>query len=273
MINISKKIELTQEQIKELIYLHNKGYGKRRISKEMNIKEGVIYRYKKELGLHTLEGKDLSKYSYDRTVFNKIDTEEKAYWLGFLYADGCVHKRTLSIRLKKEDDIHLKKFLKFLKSNKTMQYGKQNSFGTITEYVSLQINSVDIVEDLKNLGCLERKSLKLTFPDEEIIPKELVFHFIRGYLDGDGSITFTKRTKAYEVKFVGTENFLNGIKNILGVNPPLRKRRETDECFCFAIGGNIQVLNILNKIYENSTIYLDRKYKRYIELVEKYSKV
>lgn len=273
MINISKRIELTEKQIEELINLHNQKKGRRKIAKEMGIGDGVVYRYLKELNLETIKSSDMAKYTYDREVFKKIDSSEKAYWLGFLYADGCVHRNTLSIRLMKEDDVHLKKFLNFLKSNKTMQYGEQNSFGTIVEYVLLQINSVDIVKDLKRLGCVERKSLILTFPSEDIVPKTFIMDFIRGYLDGDGSIKHSKPTDAYEINFVGTDDMLLGILEVFGKQTKLRKRRETDVCSYFSIGGNLQVLSLLDKIYNNATVYLDRKYERYLKLKEKYSKM
>lgn len=233
----------------------------------------VVNRYIKELNLDTIKGRDLSRYKYDRSFFNIIDNEKKAYWLGFIYADGCVYKRTLSIRLSTKDKSHLDKFLLDIKSDKTMQFGTQDSFGKETEYVQLQINSVDIVEDLKKLGIVERKSLILNFPSEDIVPKHLQKHFIRGYIDGDGCITRTRRTNSYEIKAVGTENMLNGILKSLEKDTQLRKRRETDSCYYFSIGGNLQVLNILNWLYEDSTVYLDRKYEKYIELKSQYINV
>ena len=68
----------------------------------------------------------MNKYYYNKDFFNKIDTEEKAYWLGFLYADGCIVTRSkckkvtpmsLELVLSSIDINHLYKFLNSLESN------------------------------------------------------------------------------------------------------------------------------------------------------------
>ena len=64
----------------------------------------------------------MSKYTYNENYFKIIDSEEKAYWLGFLYADGCITRfyrneklksMSLELTLQSNDIEHLKKFLKF----------------------------------------------------------------------------------------------------------------------------------------------------------------
>ena len=66
------------------------------------------------------------KYSYDSNFFEKIDSEAKAYWLGFLYADGYIHRNykngkiksmSLELSLKSEDRAHLENFLRDIRSN------------------------------------------------------------------------------------------------------------------------------------------------------------
>ena len=58
--------------------------------------------------------------TFDEHSFDVIDTEEKAYWLGFLYADGNVSntKNEVGITLQSSDIKHLYKFKTFLKSSK-----------------------------------------------------------------------------------------------------------------------------------------------------------
>lgn len=158
------------------------------------------------------------KYTVDENYFETISTPNKAYWLGFLYADGCILVRerknsksyVLEISLREDDILHLEKLKMSLKSNTPIKHK------TIKDkYKSCRINICNkkICEDLIRLGCTPRKSLTLTFPNEEQVPKKLIPHFIRGYLDGDGCIFNDGKTAI--VNFVGTYDFLNSIQEIM----------------------------------------------------------
>ena len=129
------------------------------------------------------------KYNVNDVYFNKIDTEEKAYWLGFLLADGCIHERDgqdrLSLVLGIKDKNHLEKFKKSLSfEGPIIDYTKKSGLfiGLIHSYI--RITSQLLVNDLAKVGCMPRKTLTLEFP---IIYDELRHHFIRGYFDGDGN--------------------------------------------------------------------------------------
>lgn len=71
------------------------------------------------------------------------------------------------------------------------------------------LRSQKTVNDLKRLGCTEQKSLNLTFPTKEQVPPHLLHHFIRGYFDGDGSISLYNND--YHVSIVGTESFIKSL--------------------------------------------------------------
>ena len=85
-------------------------------------------------------------------------------------------------------------------------------------YIQAYANIRDkkMVDDLNKLGCVNNKSLILTFPSEDQVPVKYLSHFIRGYFDGDGSLHFTQSGKAknpnYKINFLGTENLLIGIR-------------------------------------------------------------
>lgn len=174
----------------------------------------------------------MSKYTYNESYFEKIDSHEKAYWLGFLYADGCITRfyrneklksMSLELTLKSDDEDHLYKFLKCLESNVPIQHKTiKNKY-----YASrLVINCTKMCRDLINLGCTPQKSLTLTFPNEKILSEKYISSFICGYFDGDGgvhygeSIVFNKnRNKeylqySYSCYFCGTQSFLNSIRDI-----------------------------------------------------------
>lgn len=211
----------------------------------------------------------IKNYQNDRSTnhkaFSKIDTEEKAYWLGFLYADGNVSSTCNSIELSlhQQDFETLEKFKKFIKGDNKYHFCKK------WKVIRYAFCSKKVKEDLINLGCVPKKSLILKFPTEKQVPNHLIHHFIRGYFDGDGCISKATRDKNLTFKsavsVMSTEHFLNGIVKSLNINTKqvfqkaARCSEKTVELkLCFNLG-----IDFLNKIYSNSTIHLRRKYIRY----------
>lgn len=213
------------------------------------------------------------KYTLNSNIFEKIDTEEKAYWLGFLYADGCVHKNSnyTILSLSIVDIEHLEKFRNFVSSNAPIHiYSKKIG----KDYCRFAISSKKLKNDLIRHGCTELKTTSLTFPD--FLPNEFIKDFTRGYFDGDGSITYVTTQKQYKFRMCGTKEFLGSVKILFGIINPLTQRHPERDVNNYDIdfGGNIKVYKILNILYENSHVYLDRKFKRYCRLrslhIEKY---
>ena len=175
----------------------------REICKKHNISREYASKILKEQGISLRK-----KISSDDTLFEKIDTEEKAYWLGFLYADGNVYyneKRVsyrIELGLAEKDLNHLEKFKKFLNCTNEIKY-RQN----IKAY-RIMIGSKKMCNDLIKLGCVPNKSLILTFPTEDQVPLELQRHFIRGYFDGDGCITYRKSGSSPGINMLGNLEFL-----------------------------------------------------------------
>lgn len=200
------------------------------------------------------------------SLFKNIDSEEKAYWLGFLFADGNVHSTTnqITICLKIADYSHLEKFKKFIGANNRIYINDK------TKSCRYQFFSKEMKLDLINLGCIPKKSLTLEFPTK--IPKHLITYFIRGYFDGDGCLTYYKKSKSKIcdlvipcIKILGTSDLLNGIKDNFSFNSgTIRKANIKGSDFCKEVGYyGINAINFLNNIYYNSNIHLERKYLRY----------
>ena len=127
-----------------------------------------------------------------------------------------------------------------------------------------------MVEDLNKLNVVDNKSLILTVPN---IPNSLKRDWIRGYTDGDGSISRTKskskKLYEYQLKICGTKEVLTSILSYLGKdNQKLYERNyDNKNNYYISIGGNIQTKECLDIIYGNASIYMDRKYKRYTDLL------
>lgn len=207
--------------------------------------------------------------------FDSIDTEEKAYWLGFIFADGNISKSErmykgklkrgnyrFELSLKAEDKYHLEKFAKVIGFNKEVKTSKATNR---TNRCRLYFNNKHLWTILNSYGCTPNKSLTLTFPKLEIfLNKELIKHFIRGYIDGDGSICYRNAAHTdFQLRILGTENFLTTLQQQL----PLEKQNKLHKdinIFELCFNGS-RGLYVCNYLYKNSNIYLDRKYSRYIE--------
>ena len=220
------------------------------------------------------------KYSYDSDFFEKIDSEAKAYWLGFLYADGYIHRNykngkiksmSLELSLKSEDRVHLENFLRDIKSNvpikdKVIKLNDKKYFAN-----RVIVSNTKMCRDLVNLGCVPNKSLILTFPSYDIVPKEFMWDFIRGYFDGDGSIYYNNKehTIKVEMVFVGTQNFLKGINDFLLLEgiPSVFKIYQKGNAFEMYIYGYDNIIMIYDKFYHTATRYLKRKKDKFDEMI------
>ena len=254
----------------EIEYLKNNYLVKtnKELSKELNRSKSAIDLKINRLGLVK------SPYYYDHNFFENINNEEKAYWLGFIMADGCVtigknNSCELTIHLQTRDIGHLKKFNKSLKGNVPIQTKERlctftNKYNKIS---IIRFYSQKMVHDLEKYNVIPRKSLVKEFPTN--LPKELMNHYIRGYFDGNGCIT--NSDKYVGCSFCsGSFKFIEGLRKFLNENgiktSPTRKKDKDSNCYIIQIYGIKNCDNFLNYIYKNSTIYLDRKFNKKSQL-------
>lgn len=271
-----RKCPFTIEEQYEMISEYEDGRSSVELSAKYGKAPSTIHHYLRKFSIPTRSNKINSrKFEVDHSYFKNIDDEHKAYWWGFICADGyltCGNK--VCIALAECDIEHLKKFAHDINTDYSIKTYKK-SIGK--NYSRIQITSDEMYKDLKCLGVIEHKSLKLAAPEIEDI--DLKRHFIRGYYDGDGSISYYKVNYwyAYKFKITGTTSMLNFIKDFIENNTKIKvgafyKRRKNDtDNYSFDIGGNIQVVKLLELLYYNSTIYLDRKYERYMTLYNHYN--
>lgn len=213
--------------------------------------------------------------------FDSIDTEEKAYWLGFIFADGNVSRSEwtkkdgtvkkgvyrMEVSLKSEDVSHLEKLKTALEVTKEINISKAPFR---KERCRLFFNNKHMWTVLNSYGCVPNKSLSLKFPDKEIFKTEdLIKHFIRGYIDGDGCISYNNgvHTKM-SLRILGTESFLNSAQIYLPLERKNKLAKTTNIYeLCF---NNSRGLYICHYLYKTATVYLDRKYIRYKEYCRLY---
>lgn len=210
------------------------------------------------------------KYNANFNYFESIDSAEKAYWLGFIYADGFVlsDRNVFGISLQRKDREHLQAFKDCLNSDYPIADYEttESSYKVNTPYSRFSITSRKMKEDLVSHGVFKNKSNILLYPTS--VPNEFIYDWCRGYFDGDGSLSFNSITSEYKFRFVGTREVLVGIQKLFGVEHlSLTKRKEdNNNNYALDIGGHNQIIPMLDKLYENSTIHLQRKYVRYCNL-------
>lgn len=203
------------------------------------------------------------KYPIVEDYFENIDTSEKAYWLGFITADGCVHsKNTLSIQLGERDVKHLEKFRDVISPNRLISiYYPKNNYSHNPPLYKLAIHNSKIKEDLEKLNVVPRKTYITKFPN---IDPKFYKDFIRGVFDGDGSICISKNSKTFSI--IGNRQLMSEIQNILmkECNLNLTKLIEVHPERCIGIynlvyRGNIQVQRIYEYLYTGAEVFLERK--------------
>ncbi len=210
----------------------------------------------------------MKKYDIDENYFEKIDSPEKAYLLGLIYADGCNYTPTNTVTLcLQEQDKHILEDIKeLLHYNAPLKKIKPKKESHQTSFV-LTIHSKKISTDLTALGVMQNKTFKITFP---YIDKDLFSHFIRGYFDGDGCIITGKRME--RVSFVGTDSFINTIQDIfleklnLSKTVTYKRNKEKNISTCY-YKGRYSCKKIRDYLYNESTIHFKRKYLKFFSLL------
>lgn len=269
-------MKYTQELVSTMYDLYiNKKYTYPDLIREFNICEGSLVRVFKKAGFKTRSESERRRvYKINENFFDEIDTEEKAYFLGLLYADGHNNTNNNCIRLTLQDRdkeiviklnslIHPDKPIKFTDSSKQRAIGKN-----WRDYYGVSIVNKHMSERLVKLGCTSKKSLTLTFPSLNQVPEHLIQHFIRGYFDGDGSVSYPT------FSIVGTPEFLEIVqKYFLKIYSftikklVLDKRCQNLVALCYSSKKEVPL--IYDWLYKDATIFFERKKIKFEEIIIK----
>lgn len=226
-----------------------------------------------------------SPYNCDYDFFQCIDTEEKAYWFGFIASDGWIsvnestNSGCLGIELQASDVNHLKKFNKSINGNYKISERERlceisTKPNSISKECCIRIFSINMVNDLINIGITSDKTHEFQFPiwlDEELYP-----HFIRGYFDGDGCVrTRTRRLASGEIVeypvcdiISANKDFLDKLRTLMYEKYGICSYIYMDKnCYRLYVHKNEHTIAFLNYMYHDAHIYLDRKYKKYLSII------
>ncbi len=260
-------------KIPDVIQDYSNGITIRDIAKKYRSSEETISKVLKENGIEVF--RNGVRPCFNHHIFDVIDTEQKAYWLGFIWADGCIlnqkddkHNYGFELGISIKDIEHLKLFCDFIELDKTkinIRLGKEHIFRDKTiksgESCRIQISNEHFWKNLYNLGCVPNKTYNEFFPKIEIFKSiNLVSHFIRGFFDGDGWVYRDKRN--YLIAGIcGQQKFLESILKYLPESLIKNTVSSSDtEVIKILKWGGTKAETFLNYIYNNSTVSLERKF-------------
>lgn len=221
-----------------------------------------------------ITNKKTKGYPRNSNFFNIIDTPEKAYWLGMFYSDGSVKANSNQIVLGLKDKEHVEKFKQAIEAiNNKIITIEDKRFSKICYRYDFSIHDKQLHDDLIKQGVLINKSYK-NFGLPKLNDLNLMRHFIRGYYDGDGGLSYkinheNPSKSIFKVSFIGNKQFLTELKNFLNRDKiSLCQNPVSKITYDFSMSGRQQVLSFLNWLYQdtNELIRLDRKYNKYLEL-------
>lgn len=208
--NANCKFTILQEN--EIINEYLSGKSMYILGKNYNCDPSTI---KNILRAYNIQSRSLSQArinylgrTLNEDIFEKIDSCDKAYWLGVMYSDGYISKtnqytNSFGISVNKKDKEWLEKFSNFLGYNGNINdYVSTSGYSKNTEYSRILIGNNKIVSDLEKLGVVEHKTKKINSLPK--ISDYLMKDFIRGYIDGDGSL----RKEYPSIMICGNKEFL-----------------------------------------------------------------
>ena len=264
----------------EITRLYQEGKTAKEISSLLGFKyHQPVYNYFKKMGWERTGKTGKRVYKVDENFFKCINTEEKAYILGFICADGHIERGRLNITVSIKDKDILEKIRCALHSNHPIKEVQRINPYNKTErktliLVELMIGSVDLVKPLFNMGLTTNKTYTLDGSILKYIPKYLMRDFLRGYFDGDGNIFFGRRYNSgykYNINICGNEDFLlKSFQTYFPSNNKLYKDLYSKQCYTWKLSQRDKVRDFMYYLYYNSSIFLNRKYNEFRKIMWAY---
>lgn len=242
----------------------NSGLSYSQIREKYNIKRGTWdYYIRVKFG----KSADLRKFRCNDDFFNVIDSEIKAYLLGFLYADGYITSDgRIGILLNEKDIEILELIKKYIAPNSEIKHLNYQNLKRNSQ-VKLRFKSHQIYKNLQDFGFTVDKT-HTNCNILEKIPNEFKKDFIRGYTDGDGCVRFDKQGKYYKLGVSysnGVPAILEEINNYFYNCAGILRKYKTYYTLSFEKKKDVKF--ICEHLYLNSKFYLKRKYDNAINSI------
>lgn len=207
---------------------------------------------------------NIRSYELNESYFSRIDTPEKAFYLGWIWADGCIQEvRRLKFNVSSKDEKLLEDFNKAIGSNMRITNAVKQINGKPYLLCSLQINSRPMVNDLMSHGLTPKKSLTI---DAWHGPEELMRHYWHGVWVGDGHIT--QSGKYWNVGLCGNESVVNAFADFARKHTSTKAsvccdtKGRTNPLWRFSVGGLKAPKELMQLMLKDAPVVLERKYQK-----------
>lgn len=240
---------LLKDKKDKVVEMYELGMSGNKIAKELGHTGPEVCKLLKKSGFDTSNW----KIEVDENFFKNIDSQEKAYVLGWMFSDGNVRdegKNRIAINNKDIEILHKIKDILGYK-------GKIHEFDN--GMVELCVNRISMTRDLIKYGCVPAKSLILQFPIW--MPDELLSHFMRGCYDGDGGIH--ERKHGIYTSLTSSQDFIEAWSEKLtqlGIEHHIYKKNEDKPTRMLHTSKMESTVKLCQYLYKDATVYLQRKY-------------
>ncbi len=256
------KPNVTSKEIAEINTLYQSGLSSYAIADKLGIsKTTALYHIEETRPYGPIPTKVNSDF------FEEIDNQDKAYWLGIMYADGNVSSGDNSITLSVTDEGMVKAFKQVLASEHniyTRERSKENP--KWKDAYTLTIFNAKLRGDLIKHGCIPNKTDSVQLPALE---PELYRHFIRGIFDGDGSVWTTGNRGYFSI--TGYLPFLDKLQDIIVAEAGVSKTKLAERKPDFGdirYGGKAPMKQLYDYLYRDARYFLRRKRDKFKEIIE-----
>lgn len=209
---------------------------------------------------------------FNKDYFHQIDSELKAYFLGFIFADGWVvyneQKRNyeFGMELQSCDKYILESLNNELGGIHIITHSDPTQrvicgvLSNIGHMDRLRVYSKEFVEDLIECGIVQNKTYNYKIPK---FPMKYFFDFLRGYIDGDGCYTYSKN-HVYMSLTCASGDILKWIQSVLSLyNISTTVHKEKEYKYRLTCTNYVSMSNLIKLMYhDNCTLYLTRKYNK-----------
>lgn len=262
----------TKDDADKMYEMYQSGKRLREIAQIYGIDQHTIGRILARNGFTT----DRKTYHCNEHYFDVIDEGNKAYILGMLWSDGCnsVDLGKITLQLQEKDKHILEDIGELMQSDMPLWFLNLNAKNpNWSNTYTMTLRSRHMSDLLASYGMVQRKSLVLEFP--KWLDPSLCSHFIRGYMDGDGSIYYSQSKNVLRVSMIGTKMFLAVVQSIcseIGVKTSLyHKTEHNDATYTLYTTSNFGTFKFLQWIYKDADLKLQRKYNKYQQALYDYN--
>lgn len=267
------KVLFTSEQVQRIIDLYTiEGKTQKEIGPIMSCGIKPIIRVLHENNVPTNIRR--TNRRLNENYFSNIDTSNKAYFVGLLFADGSVEhdssrETMIRIQLLNEDKQLLEKFKSEISSDGKITDAKGNT-------CVFSVRSDQMAKDLEQFGIIPNKTYKTHFLPNNI-PSVFLTDFLRGYVDGDGSLYFNTENNTFHLNVTShyltiTDHFRDIVYQLLNTQERSKEHHSTfyNNTAKFTFNG-LEAYQLASLLYKNASIYCQRKYDKYLLAKDKFN--